>query len=223
VRSLLRLKRHTDDLDSAEAIILSFAQIIEARDAYTRGHCQRLSTYASVLGHSIGLPEYDLHALERGGYLHDIGKVVVPDNILLKPGPLTADEYEVIKQHSVVGDSLCGNLRSLRLVRPIIRHHHERLDGSGYPDGLTGSAVPLLAQIISIVDVYDAVTTDRPYRRAMPRERAFEILLHGVAKGWRQRQLVEPFIRLIQSGRFDDLSRSPREVRSRPLSVAARS
>jgi putative two-component system response regulator len=223
VRSLLRLKRHTDDLDSAAAIILGFAQIIEARDAYTRGHCQRLSSYASILGQSIGLPQHDLHALERGGYLHDIGKVVIPDGILLKPGPLTPDEYDVIKQHPLVGDSLCGNLRSLKAVRQIIRHHHERLDGSGYPDGLRDATVPLLAQIIGIVDVFDAITTDRPYRRALPRERAFEILRQEVAKGWRQRQLVDPFIRLIQIGRFDDLSPSTRDFQAPRLTAAGQS
>src|SRR6266851_3471481 len=166
VRSLVRLKRYTDDLDSAESVIVSLALTIEARDAYTNGHCQRLAGYAAALGHSIGLGEDDIASLERGGFLHDIGKVGIPDRVLIKPGRLTPDEYEIIQCHTVIGDKLCGGLRSLKRVRPIVRHHHERLDGSGYPDGLRGDDIPLLAQIMSIVDLFDAVTTTRPYRPA---------------------------------------------------------
>jgi putative two-component system response regulator len=193
VRSLVRLKRYTDDLDSAESVILSLALVIEARDAYTEGHCQRLAGYATALGTALGLSEEQLGALDRGGYLHDVGKIGISDAVLLKAGPLTADEYEQIKQHPVIGDRLCGQLRSLRQVRPIVRHHHERLDGSGYPDGLKGDAIPLVAQIMSIVDVYDAITTDRPYKSAAPPERACEELMAEVRRGWRRRDLVEAF------------------------------
>jgi putative two-component system response regulator len=131
VRSLIRIKRYTDDLDSAESVILSLALTIEARDRYTEGHCQRLAAYASAVGRHIGLSDEDVAALTRGGFLHDIGKVGIPDAILLKAGRLTPDEYAVMKQHAVIGDRLCGELRSLRRVRPIVRHHHERRDGSG--------------------------------------------------------------------------------------------
>jgi len=174
VRSLLRIKRYTDDLDSAESVIVSLALTIEARDPTTDGHCQRLARYAPALGRSIGLDEDDIVALTRGGFLHDIGKVGVPDAVLLKPGPLMHEEYELMKRHTIVGDRLCGDLRSLRNVRPIVRHHHERLDGSGYPDGLRGDAIPLLAQIVGIVDVFDALTTTRPYKAAMPFAQAAE-------------------------------------------------
>ena len=152
VRSLVRLKRFTDDLDSAEAVLRSLALMVEARDAYTQDHCERLAQYATELGEALQLPEDDLVTLARGGYFHDIGKIALPDAILLKPTDLTPEEYERVKEHPVIGDRLCGNLRVLHRVRPIVRHHHERLDGSGYPDGLSGDAVPLLAQIISIVD-----------------------------------------------------------------------
>ena len=194
VRSLIRLKRYTDDLDSAESVILSLALVSEARDAYTDGHCQRLAGYATALGAAIGLPENQLAALYRGGYLHDVGKIGIPDAVLLKAGALTAEEYAQIQQHPVIGDRLCGQMRSLRQVRPIIRHHHERLDGSGYPDRLKGDAIPLVAQIMGIVDVYDAVTTSRPYKAAATPEQAYEELMGEVKCGWRRRDLVEAFI-----------------------------
>ena len=194
VRSLVRLKRHTDDLDSAESVILSLALVIEARDACTDGHCQRLADYATALGTALDLGEDQQSALYRGGYLHDVGKIGVPDAVLLKMGRLNADEFEQIKQHPVIGDRLCAGMRSLRQVRSIVRHHHERLDGSGYPDRLKGDAVPLLAQIIGIVDVYDAITTKRPYKPALSPERAFEELRSEVQRGWRRSDLVEAFI-----------------------------
>jgi putative two-component system response regulator len=193
-RSLVRLKHYTDDLDSAESVIMSLALVIEARDAYTDGHCQRLAAYATSFGKALQLSEEDLAALFRGGYLHDVGKIGIPDEILLKPGRLSESEYHQIQEHPVIGDRLCGELRSLRQVRPIVRHHHERLDGSGYPDGLKGDAIPLLAQIMGIVDVYDAITTTRPYKPAATREQAYVELLQEVDQGWRRKDLVDAFI-----------------------------
>jgi putative two-component system response regulator len=200
VRSLLRIKRYTDDLDSAESVILSLALTIEARDAYTDGHCQRLARYGVALGRAIGCQQEDLDALQRGGFLHDIGKVGIPDAVLLKDSRLTPDEYDVIKQHTIIGDRLCGGLRSLRRVRPIIRYHHERLDGTGYPDGLRGSEIPLLPQIIGIVDVYDALTTERPYKRALSLDDATRELAAEAARGWRNPELVEIFVGLMCNG-----------------------
>jgi putative two-component system response regulator len=197
VRSLLRIKRYTDDLDSAESVIVSLALTIEARDAYTDGHCQRLARYGVALGRAIGCQQEDLDALQRGGFLHDIGKVGIPDAVLLKPGRLTPDEYEVIKQHTVIGDRLCGSLRSLRRVRPIVRHHHERLDGTGYPDGLRGNEIPLLAQIIGIVDVFDALTTERPYKPALSLEDAARELAAEATRGWRDAKLVDVFVGMM--------------------------
>jgi cyclic di-GMP phosphodiesterase len=200
VRSLIRLKRYTDDLDSAEAVILSLALTIEARDPYTEGHCQRLARYAVAVGRRAGLPEEDLATLHRGGYLHDIGKIGIPDAILLKRGRLTTEEYEAIKQHPVIGDRLCANLRFLTRVRPIVRHHHERLDGSGYPDGLRGDAIPLVAQITSVVDVYDALTTRRPYKEAWPVATALSELRTQAVSGWRRRDLVDMLTAAVESG-----------------------
>lgn len=202
VRSLIRIKKYTDDLDTAESVIVSLALTIEARDKYTEGHCQRLAAYGSMLGRHLGLSHEDVAALSRGGFLHDIGKIGIPDAILLKPSRLTAAEYEVMKQHAIIGDRLCGELRSLRRVRPIVRHHHERLDGSGYPDGLKGDRIPLLAQITAIVDVFDALTTERPYRTVMAPERALEELRSEAARGWHRRDLVDAFVGLGAEGRF---------------------
>lgn len=199
VRSLIRLKRYTDELDTAESVIVSLALTIEARDRYTEGHCQRLAAYASALGRHLRLGEDDVSALSRGAYLHDIGKVGIPDAVLLKTSRLTTDEYELMKQHTVIGDRLCGEMRLLRRVRPIVRHHHERLDGTGYPDGLRGDAIPLVAQITGIVDVFDALTTERPYKAAVTKERAYEELLAEVVCGWRRSDLVEAFIGLSRS------------------------
>jgi putative two-component system response regulator len=198
VRSLMQLKRFTDDLDSAEAVLRSLALMVEARDVYTQGHCDRLSRYAIEVGRALHLREEDVVALGKGGYFHDIGKIALPDAILLKAGPLSPEEYEQMKQHPVIGDRLCGDLRALHRVRPIVRHHHERLDGSGYPDGLSGDAIPVLAQIIGIIDVYDAITTTRPYHQAETPEAAFAQLLKEVDRGWRRRDLVEAFMQTVR-------------------------
>jgi putative two-component system response regulator len=197
IRSLLRLKRFTDELESAEAVILGLGATIEARDPSTRGHCLRLANYATALGRSLGLDRQQISALQRGGYLHDIGKIAVPDRVLLKDGRLDPDEQLVMREHPLVGDALCAGLRSLRAVRPIVRHHHERLDGSGYPDGLKRSEVPLLAQIVSIVDVFDALTSHRPYRAALPKAVALDMLDEEVQRGWRDRQLVDTFATIV--------------------------
>jgi putative two-component system response regulator len=198
VRSLLRLKRYTDELDTAEAVILSLARTVEARDPHTEGHCQRLSTAAAMLGRRLDLPVADIAALERGGVLHDIGKIGIPDAILLKQGRLTPDEFEVMKTHTVIGDRLCSDLRFLRSVRPIVRHHHERPDGTGYPDGLRGGAIPLLAQIIGVADVFDALTSVRPYKPALSADQALEEMEREVRNGWRDAELVDQFAAMIR-------------------------
>ncbi len=185
VRALVRLKRYTDDLESAEAVMLTLGETIEARDAYTEGHCERLAAYAVTLAARSVYDRDELAALERR-FLHDLGKIGVPDSVLLKPAALTADERHRMQQHTIIGDPLCGGLRSLARVRGIVRHHHERLDGSGYPDGLRGDAIPLLAQVIGIVDVYDALTTARPYKQALPRDRARRAPGEAV-RGWRSK------------------------------------
>jgi putative two-component system response regulator len=203
VRSLVRMKRYTDDLDSAASILMSLAILIEGRDGNTQGHCHRMANYATALGRRLGIADDGLQALHRGGFLHDIGMLTIPDSVLNRAGALEPEEYELIKSHTTVGDSLCGTLRSLNAVRPIIRWHHERLDGSGYPDGLRGDAIPVTAQIMGIVDVYDAITTQRPYQRAKSIEDAVDMLRDQVMRGWRRKELVEEFVSIVQSGQLD--------------------
>src|SRR5438128_4166223 len=193
VHSLLRLKQFTDELDNAETVLFSLALTIEAKDPYTEGHCERLSKYSVALAEKLGLPEDLRVALRRGGLVHDIGKLAVPESILLKPGPLTPEERKIMEQHTVAGERICAPLRSFRHVLPIIRHHHEKRDGSGYPDGLKGAQVPLTARILQITDIYDALTTDRPYRKALPQEKAFTIMREEVNRGWRDASILDEF------------------------------
>lgn len=167
VRSLVQLKRHTDGLDSA------------------------------ALGLWLGLDRAQCRALYRGGFLHDLGKIGIADAILLEPGLLSPAEFATMQQHTIVGDHLCGQLRSLEDVRPIVRHHHERADGSGYPDGLRGSQIPLYARIVAVVDAYDAMTTDRPYKRALQPQQAFDELWQDVTRGWKDASLVAGFVSMM--------------------------
>jgi putative two-component system response regulator len=197
VRSLTRMKHLIDALDSAEAAFMTLALTIEARDPMTNGHCERLARYAVQLGRALNLPADDLEALHRGGYLHDVGKIGVPDSVLLKPGALTPEEFELMKRHPDIGDSLCAPLQSLRRVRPIVRCHHERVDGSGYPAGLRGDDVPLLAQIVGIVDVYDALTSARSYRPAWSVEDAIKYLKEEVDKGRFYAHHVDAFLQTL--------------------------
>jgi putative two-component system response regulator len=203
VRALLRVKHCTDDLDSAEEVLLNLGRTVETRDPSTEGHCERLAAYALAMGAELSLGPEDLQALYRGALIHDVGKIAVPDAVLLKPGPLTSAEYEVMKRHTIVGEMLCADFRAFRSVRPIVRHHHERIDGSGYPDRLVGAAVPLLAQMVGILDVFDALTTARPYRPALSFAAAMECLRDEVARGLHDRALVDILDAMRQSGELE--------------------
>ena len=176
VASLLRVKRYTDELENAEKIIFSLALAVEAKDRYTMNHCRRIASYGTLLGTKLGLPEDVIKTIQRGAYLHDIGKIAISDRILLKPGPLTQHEFEMIKKHPQIGEKICQPLNTLNSALPIIRHHHERYNGTGYPDGLAKEQIPLTAQIVAIVDCYDALTSNRPYREAMSKSGAIEML-----------------------------------------------
>jgi putative two-component system response regulator len=200
VRSLVRLKRFTDDLDRADSVILSLGLTVEARDRYTMGHCERMARFGGAFGAHLNLSDEEISALHRGGYLHDVGKVGIPDAILMKSGPLEPGERALMQKHPVIGEGLCGDLRLLKPVRPIVRWHHERLDGTGYPDHLRGDSIPLLAQMMGIVDVFDALTTDRVYRNRLSWDHACHVLQEEAARGWRDPRLVEEFIALCQSG-----------------------
>jgi len=193
IRSMLRNKALIDSLEEAETILFALAQAVEHRDKYTGMHCERLATYSIALGQALGLNRQDLLALYRGGYLHDIGKISVPDAILFKRGLLTDQEWQTMRQHTIRGEEICKPMKTLASVMPIIRSHHERWDGTGYPDGLRGEDIPLLARILQVADIYDALTTARPYKPAFSHEHALEIMHEEAGRGWRDPELVPLF------------------------------
>ncbi|HZZ81325.1 MAG TPA: HD domain-containing phosphohydrolase [Gemmataceae bacterium] len=196
-RSLLRIKDLVGQLDSAEAVAFAMARAVEAKCRYTWGHSERVTNYALALARCVSVPESDCEVLRKGAMLHDLGKIKIPDAILNKAGPLTADEYAIVKAHPAEGARIIEPLRSIRTTIPIIRHHHERMDGGGYPDGLFGGAIPLLARILSVADVYDALSSERPYRPALDPERCLQILHKDAAEGGLDGELVRCFAQAL--------------------------
>jgi len=210
VRSLLRLKQRTDELERAESVLFTLAQIIEGRDPNTHGHCERISSLSVRLGEYLGLKAEQVLALKLAGVVHDIGKVSVPDAVLLKPGPLSSDEWRLMREHPVVGERICAPLRSFRPALPIIRHHHEKLDGSGYPDGLRGDDIPITARILQVVDIYDALKSVRPYKCAMSSTDAIRTMRDEVGRGWWDPCVLDCFEHLLEDDRPD--FQSPHEA-----------
>ncbi|HXG62786.1 MAG TPA: HD domain-containing phosphohydrolase [Planctomycetota bacterium] len=198
VRSLLSLKRFTDELEHAEAVLAGMARVVEIRDAYTGDHCRRVGEYSARVGEAFGLDEAARKRLRLGGLFHDLGKIAVPDAVLRKPGALDDRELAEMRRHPMVGADLCRPMKSLEGVIPLIRHHHERLDGSGYPDGLRGQEIPLEVRILTVCDIYDALRTERPYKPAFPRERSLRILRDEAARAWWDREVVETLARLTE-------------------------
>jgi putative two-component system response regulator len=192
-RSLLRQKELVDALDSAESVVFTLARAVEAKSPYTHGHSGRVARYALSLAWRIGLGPAETDALRRGALLHDIGKIGTPDAILDKPGRLTPGEFEVVKRHPAEGVRIVEPLRSARDVLPLIRWHHERMDGTGYPDGLAGAAIPLPVRVLATADVYDALASERPYRAAMPHGTCRAVMATGAAGGGLDPELVRAF------------------------------
>lgn len=205
IRSLLRVKTLNDHLDNAESIVFSLARIIEAKDVFTMGHADRVSKYSVALGKLMNRSEEELEILGRGGLLHDVGKVAIPDSILLKPGQLTSEEFEIMKSHAMVGYTICERLRSAKDALPLIRHHHEKLNGEGYPDGLKGQEIPILVRIVTIVDIYDALTSRRSYKDAWSNERTFKVMHEEVKKGWWDGDVLEVWEDAINTGKINKL------------------
>ncbi len=197
VKALLRLKFLYDELEHSENIILTLAVAMEARDPYTKGHSSRVADMAFEFGRSIGLTENECESLRKAGMLHDIGKIAISETILQKPSPLTPEEMQKVRQHPVIGEHICRPLLSLQSILPAIRHHHERWDGKGFPDALRGNKIPLFARILSIVDSFDAMLSERPYRRAMNFSTAIKKMSSEAHLNQWDPELVEIFLRLL--------------------------
>jgi cyclic di-GMP phosphodiesterase len=199
-RSLLRAKALIDDLEQAENVLVSLATALDAKDNYTRGHSERVAEYADALGGALGLDRAERRNLRRAGLLHDIGKIGTRLDYLQKPGPLTTSEYEEVKKHPVIGFEICKPLRTMAPLLLLIRGHHERLDGRGYPDGLKGDAIPLPLRCLSVADVYDALSSDRSYRKALSREEAFRLMREEASVGMWDPRIVDALDDVLAPG-----------------------
>lgn len=198
-RVLLKDRALNVKLDATENVLLALARAVEARDRYTIFHAERVGQYASEIGKVMGLDDEDGELLYQGGVLHDLGKIVVPDAILLKPGPLSPEEFAVMQTHSVEGERICLSLRSISFYLPIIRHHHERFDGTGYPDHLRSKDIPMAARIVAVADAWDAMVSDRPYRAGLEVDAALGQLRAGSGSQW-DAEVVDAMLDLIDSG-----------------------
>jgi len=199
VGAALAMKRMTDQLDNAESLLFALARMVEAKDETTGDHCSRLSHRCVVFGMELGLSLGELEALRKGGIVHDIGKLAIPDSILLKEGSLTDEEWVLMRQHTIIGAKLCEGLASMREVLPIIMSHHERWNGSGYPHGKSGNEIPFLARVFQLVDVYDALSSVRPYKPAFSHQEILRILQEEIDVGWRDPELTHLFMELLRS------------------------
>jgi len=198
IQSLLRVKNLTDGMDDAEAVLYTLTRTLEVKDQFTMGHADRVAHYAVDLGKAMGLPEEDLVTLRQGGMLHDVGKIAIPDAVLSKPGFYTPDEFKIMKQHPVIGCQICQRLKSVRKAIPLIRHHHEKLDGTGYPDGLKAESIPPLVRLINVVDIYDALRSRRSYKEAFSMDKSFEIMWSEVHKGWWDGDILGQWEKLVR-------------------------
>lgn len=203
IRSLLRIKHLNDELEDMESIVITLAKAIEAKDLYTRGHSERVAKYAEALAKYRNHEWSDQILLRRAGFLHDIGKIGIPGNILNKPASLSALEVKEVSKHTTISAEILKPLRSAQQVIPIVRHHHEKWNGTGLPDGLRGEEIPLLARILTVADIYDALTTDRSYRPRMTKEKAFEVLLSESGTSC-DPSIVESFIKMLEEAEAAD-------------------
>ncbi|MDD4928414.1 MAG: response regulator [Gallionella sp.] len=218
VRAAIERKRLTDQLDDAKSVLFALARMVEARDANTGDHCDRLAHTGVVFGRALGMGAEELDALRRGGVLHDIGKLGIPDNILLKKGALDAAEWQIMKQHTVIGAALCSPLRTMQRTADIVRCHHEKWNGTGYPAGLAGEEIPLIARVFQIVDIFDALSSERPYKPAFPRDKVIQIMEQETASGFWDPTLMAIFLSIVRE-RPEALLRPERVSQDRSVDV----
>jgi putative two-component system response regulator len=198
IRSLLELRKLQNELDHSEDIILTLAIAIEAKDPYTKGHSERVGALAAEFASWLGRPDEEGRLLLKAGILHDIGKIGVDDYTLHKRGNLTEKELGVVKEHVLIGENICMPLHSARKILPVIRHHHERWDGAGFPDGLKGEDIPFLARLLAVADTYDAMVSMRPYRAPFTEEEALSMMEAEKNSGQWDPELVGGFIEMIR-------------------------
>ena len=208
VKNLINQKRLNEGLDQTEQVLFSIAKAVESRSSDRGGSCARVADLVRMFGEYLELSIEDIDNLVFASHLHDIGTIAIPDSIMLKAGELTAEERELIGQHVLIGEKICQPLRNRSGVLPIIRHHHERWDGTGYPDGLSAREIPYLAQIFQIIDIYDALTSDRPHKKAYTPDEALKIIAEETAKGWRNPELIAAFTSFIHAIKTSQLTRS---------------
>jgi len=208
VRSALRLRQAMVGMEAAHGVVAALANAVEAKDVTTEQHCQRLAALAHRLAVEVGITGIDLKAVVFGALLHDVGKIGVSERILTKPGPLTEDEWAEMRRHPEIGEQICRPLTSSRLFAPIVRHHHERWDGHGYPDRLRRDEIPLGARIVGLVDAFDAMVHDRPYRPALSLEQAVDEIRSNAGRQF-DPALVPLFIAAVDSGRSPVPNRLP--------------
>ncbi|NWF75421.1 MAG: response regulator [Nitrospirae bacterium] len=199
IKSLLKLKSLQEELDHSENIILTLAVAMEARDPYTQGHSTRVSKLSVEFVSFLGFPEKDKELIKKAGILHDIGKICLSESLLRKPGPLSVEEVEAIKRHTILGEELCRPLVSMKKILPAIRHHHERWDGKGFPDRLAGQEIPLMARILSIVDTFDAMVSVRPYRGRKSPKAALQTIKDEKHLGQWDTELLKYFFEMMDS------------------------
>jgi putative two-component system response regulator len=197
--SLLRLKRTTDTLEEGGRVLVSLARTLEARDPYTLGHSERVASRSGRIGTRLGLSAEQVVILEQGGLVHDIGKIGIRDGLLLKPGRLDLDEVREVQQHPVIGVRIVENLRTMQRLIPVVRHHHEKLDGSGYPDGIQGQQIGILPRVAAVADVFDALTTSRPYRPAFAVADALACMAEDVHAGKFDRECYEALVAEVEA------------------------
>ena len=214
IRSLLRVRSLMDHLDDAESIVFTLARVIDAKDSYTLGHADRVSRYAALLGKLLHLGEEEIKVLEKSGILHDIGKMAIPDAILRKPGALTKEEFDIMKTHPIIGCNICERLRSAKDSLFLIRNHHEKLNGSGYPDGLKNDEISIPVRILTIVDIFDALTTRRAYKEAWSVERTFKVMYEEVKRDWWDGDILRIWEKFVLSDNFKNLAISNHLVKS---------
>lgn len=218
IRASIERKYLIDKLDDAESVLFSLARMVEARDLDTGDHCDRLAHTGIIFGKELGLVQEDIDALRRGGVLHDIGKLGIPDSILLKKGKLDAEEWQIMKQHTLIGSALCGPLRTMQRSAAIARCHHEKWNGTGYPDGLKGEEIPLVARVFQIVDIFDALSHHRPYKPAFPLEKVIEIMEQETELGYWDPSLMSKFLSIVRE-RPQSLQRPVTEANDRSVEI----